>query len=261
MRKLIIASTLTTLSLFSINHASAGFDKKQWAVHLLNFTGEIPNKPAKGFKTLTYPIKVVTGTDDRKTYYSQYINFNVPTQKRYAYYVGIQPQENNEAQVIFSVFGDAKKIDAECSGSADGGAGSSCSKRVTYKKGVTYNFIADFDKEENNYNYWSGYVVDTSTNTKTRIGRWATPIAWEYLSGKSIGFIEIYTGINSCNEVIPTSAFFEGGIGELGNNVQSRGIINAAYDVGVCKGKFNFNSTNPAEKTNGRTFTIEQGVD
>lgn len=145
-------------------------------------------------------------------------------------------------------------------GNADFANGSSYSVSIPYRKGITYNFITSLDKEENGYNYWKGYVVDTRNNVKTKIGEWATPVSWQYLSGKSVGFIEIFTGLKSCNEIHPTSAYFGGAIGDIGYNQTVTGYLNEAYLVGVCKGKFNYSSSAP-DSNSGRTFKIEQGVD
>ncbi|RQU48880.1 hypothetical protein DF143_37505 [Burkholderia cenocepacia] len=254
---------LTVFALLLLSQTShADFTTTQWGVHITNFTGSVPQKPKDGFKNMTHPISVVSGPLEEKLYYAQYQNFNTPTSDNEGYYYGIQPKGGGIAQVLFSYFGKgARSIDtAHCSSGADGGNGVSCNTvRIPFALGVIYNFDIVLASETSSENLWEGYVTDTSSNVKTKVGAWTTPKTIGYLSGSSIGFIENYVGIKSCAEIPATSAYFGPGTSRIADSVIARGAINAPYKVGVCAGKVSFSSQ--THDGGGRTIIQAQGTD
>ena len=254
----VMASTLATSVL-------AAFPTKQHAVHVTNFTGSIKNSDGKGFVSLTYPITVESGTDERKFYYSQYVQFKNKTTAGEAYYNGVQPRGNGTAQFVFSLFGGkgAHVLDtAHCKQGADNYAigGVSCAIILPYAVGVTYNFTAYLKEHTDTDNVWVGEVEDTSTGKKTQIGSWSTPVSIGYLSGNSIGFIEDYVALLSCDEIPPTTALFGTPVGLQENDTREyKGSINKAYAVAQCKGKVAF--TSEKQPDGGLRVEQQQGVD
>ncbi|MCT4705683.1 hypothetical protein MUA03_07130 [Enterobacteriaceae bacterium H16N7] len=226
--------------------AGADFPRKKWAVHMTNFVGEIADKPAEGFEKVTYPITVISGPAEKHFYYSQFGYFNQGNdgRKGRAYYVGLQPQGNGRARAVFSVFGyGARKIDSSCTSEADGHEGSSCQVLFTeFKFNRAYNLVTELQDRNGSENIWVGYIYDTTTHVRTRIGSWATPADWGYISGKSIGFIEFFTGLTNCNQIPATTAWFGPGIGETGSHQEVMGSLSEAYGVGICKNSFSFSS-------------------
>lgn len=247
--------------MLALSHSSyARFHSTKWAVHVTNFTGEITDKPHQGFTTLIYPIKIISGPTRTKFYYSQYVSFT-HARDREAYYMGLQPNSSGKASVLFSVFGQGvRPIDNNCTGEADGGDGSSCIKVIRgFKFNKTYRFIATLEGHTSKENTWAGYVIDAATGVKTRIGSWATPTSWGYMSGKSIGFIEAFVGIKSCNEIPATSAWLGSGVGKTDSGIAYYGKMNRAYGTGVCNGKVPFSSR--VDERDGLTIIQSQGID
>lgn len=260
MKKRDCLTAVALMALSQISHAD--FTTTQWGVHITNFTGSVPQKPKDGFKNMVHSISVVSGPLQEKLYYAQYQNFNNPTADNEGYYYGIQPKGSGQAQVLFSYFGKgARVIDtAHCSAGADGGSGVSCNTvRIPFALGVIYDFNVVLVSETGSENLWEGYVTDTSSNVRTKIGAWTTPKTIGYLSGSSIGFIEDYVGIKSCVEVPATSAYFGPGTSRISDSIVARGTIDAPYKVGVCAGKVDFSSQ--THDGGGRTIIQAQGAD
>ncbi|MGF6189562.1 DUF3472 domain-containing protein [Serratia sp. 2723] len=217
--------------------------EKMWAVHVTNFTGSMPNANV-GYKIMKYPITVESGPNMKKFYYSQFGYFSKSGAEGGAYYTGIQPQGNNRATAVFSVFGKGvKKVSSWCTGEADGAAGATCLINVPFSFGTTYDFTATLVKQSVTGNTWEGYMTNTTNKATYKIGSWITPSSWGLLTGKSIGFIEDYSGINGCRDIKPTVAAFGAGVGTLSDGRVDIGIINKPYAVGACKDKVPYNST------------------
>lgn len=216
--------------------------EKMWAVHVTNFTGDMPNSNI-GYKTLKYPITVISGPNERRFYYSQFGYFSKSGPEGGAYYTGIQPQGNNQALAVFSVFGKGvKPVSSWCSGDADGGDGSTCLLKVPFSFGITYDFTAIMVKESVTGNIWEGYITNTTTQENYKIGSWVTPSSWGKLTGHSIGFIEDYSGIDGCKDIKSTVATFGVAVGTLPDGRIDLGSINKAYAVGACKDKVPYDS-------------------
>ncbi|MGP2888829.1 DUF3472 domain-containing protein [Serratia marcescens] len=256
-----ILSLFTALAMLPSINAMAAFPHTQWAVHVTNFTGSLPNKPSEGFKNLTFPIAIVSGPIERKFYYSQYVYFNNSSGGG-AYYTGVQPKGNGQASIIFSFFGKGARVidNVHCSGGADGGNGVSCAATVPFELGVEYHLTAELVKEGDHENVWEGSISTYGKSGRQKIGSWATPKTMGYLSGSSIGFIEDYTGIKSCADIPTTTARFGGGYytGKTASE-EVRGAITAPYGVGVCKGKVAFSSS--VDGKGNRTIVQQKGVD
>ena len=258
MKKYSILILLLTLT----SSVYAGFVNTQYAVHITNFEGYIPNKPEGGFTNLNYPIAVLSGPLEESFYYSQYVNFNSPTSDDNGFYFGIQPLDNGRARVLFSYFGSGGRITDKkhCSEGADGDNGISCTEvEIPFKLGTSYKFSIMLLKQTYSDNFWEGYVTDMSTNIKTQIGAWSTPKEIGFLSDSSIGFIEYYMGIDSCADIPATSAYFGAGNSKLDPSSISKGTIDAAYSVGVCKNLVEFSSF--ADIDEGITIVQKKGRD
>ncbi|WP_158783453.1 hypothetical protein [Pantoea sp. BAV 3049] len=232
--------TIST-SCSTITLASQG----SWAGQIINFTGSMPDN-AEGYKTLVYPIKVLSGKKEKGFYYSQYVFFTHGGTGNGAYYMGIQPWGDNQAKVIFSVFGpNVVKQDDKCTSEADMKSGSSCAAFMPFEYDVEYKFIATLASSSSSGNIWEGYAVNTASNEARRIGSWKTPAAWGLLSGKSIGFIEHFLSVENCASLPATTALFGPGVGSISSTESVTGKLNIAYSAisDPCKKKLPFKST------------------
>ncbi|MCL8000472.1 DUF3472 domain-containing protein [Brucella sp. 21LCYQ03] len=231
--------------LFMSNYAYADFPEPQYAVHITNFTRSVKDISVGGFKNLNFPIAVLSGPTEENFYYSQYTTFEHPTKDDEGFYYGIQPHSNGKARVLFSYFGKKGRVTdkAHCSAGADGGSGVSCNTvNIPFSIGTIYNFNAVLTNETEQENFWEGYVTDTITNVRTKIGSWATPKSIGYLSGLGAGFIEDYIGIGNCSDIPSTTAYFGAGTSVVTPTTTNRLDIDPAYKVGVCADHVKFTS-------------------
>ncbi|MGM3175728.1 DUF3472 domain-containing protein [Dickeya lacustris] len=246
MKRTLPAATLALLTLS--NTAMANFPDTEYAVHIVNFTGELVDKNEEkygdGFNKIIYPMNILSGPKKRKIYYSQAGFFHRSPSSEELYYTGLQPQDDGSVRALFSVFGKGvTTIDKHCTDDADGDPGSSCAVIIPdFQLNRTYQLIAELDKQLPNKNIWVGFVVDTSNNKKTKIGSWGTPIEWGKLSGNSIGFVEDFTGVDSCADIVATRVEFKPIEHYRSNGRLVDGKMNKAYGVGVCDGKVPFSS-------------------
>lgn len=76
------------------NESTAAFPKKQYGVHVTNFTATLHHKPEGGFKTLTHPITVLSGPSDTRFYYARQVWFDKPDSDHHynTFYYGIHPE-------------------------------------------------------------------------------------------------------------------------------------------------------------------------
>ncbi|SLM62541.1 hypothetical protein DAQ1742_01579 [Dickeya aquatica] len=226
----------------------ANFPDTQYAVHIVNFTGELADKNEEGkddgFNKVVYPMNILSGPKKRKIYYSQAGFFQKSASSEDLYYTGLQPQDDGSVRALFSVFGKGvKKIDKHCTSDADGDPGASCAVIIpNFQLNRTYLLIAELDKQLPDKNIWVGFVIDTSNNKKTRIGSWATPVGWGKLSGNSIGFVEDFIGVNNCADIVATRVEFKPIEHYRSDGRLVDGKMNKAYGVGVCDGKVPFSS-------------------
>ncbi|HHT2664600.1 TPA: DUF3472 domain-containing protein [Citrobacter freundii] len=258
----VIHAASAILGLFLPGYTNAAFPTEQYAVHITNFSGRIPETPAEGWQEISHAIRINAGPASESMYYAQYVSFSTATDDDEGYYYGIQPQGNGRALVLFSYFGKGgQPVDTQhCSQGADGGEGVSCDTVVIpFKYGENYIFSAKLIGETKNENIWEGSVVAASTNVRTKLGSWGTPKSIGYLSGQSIGFIEAYMGIRSCADIPATSAYFSPGKAARTDHSIVTGNIIETYPVGVCDGKVAFHAS--AEAIGGITLTQSKGRD
>ncbi|MCX8962858.1 hypothetical protein EHW66_13695 [Erwinia psidii] len=250
MRKInFITGVFSLFFIVSDGNAMSSTPQNPWAGQITNFMGSMPDN-TQGYKVLSYPIKVMSGKKEQGFYYSQYVFFKHPGDQNAAYYMGIQPWGDNQAKVIFSVFGaNVEKQDPKCTDEADHKNGSSCYAFMPFEYDVEYKFIATLVSSTSSGNIWEGYAVNTVSNDARRIGSWKTPTAWGLLSGKSIGFIEHFLSIENCSLLPATSALFGPGVGSVSTAESVTGKLTAAYSAisEPCKGKIPFSSTIQAD--------------
>ncbi|MGE9552021.1 DUF3472 domain-containing protein [Erwinia amylovora] len=233
------------ISVCTACNATSHASQEPWAGQITNFTGSMPDN-LEGYKTLVYPIKVISGKKETGFYYSQYVFFKNGRTGNGAYYMGVQPWGNNQAKVIFSVFGSGvEKQDDRCTAEADRKSGASCFAFMPFEYGVEYKFIATLVSSSSSGNIWEGYAVNTVSNEARRIGSWKTPVAWGLLSGNSIGFIEHFLSVENCASLPATTAIFGLGVGSVSTTESVTGKLNIAYSAisDPCKNKLPFKST------------------
>ena len=198
---------------------------------IVNIGYTIPNSPASGFNKITFPMKIDESPEARGFYYAmqyQFINGN-------SGYIGLQPKSKDSGTAVFSVFGSGvTPVAQNCSGSADGGEGSSCSKTISLVYGHQYNLTVKRDDE--NAKVWRGYVEDTTTGEINEIGAWQPRDGSQGIKNSQVGFVEYYPQINSCSKIPYTKAFFGSPIADSGIS----GTLKTPYTYGRCQDHVDF---------------------
>ncbi|CAK7192642.1 hypothetical protein COMNV_00847 [Commensalibacter sp. Nvir] len=193
----------------------------------------LPNVPQSGFDQISFPIKVQTSPQAAGFYYAmqyQFMNGN-------SAYIGLQPTGKDTGSAVFSAFGSGvTPIDTNCTGSADGGAGSSCSKTINLIFGHTYNVTVK--RDATNQKIWRGYVKDTVTGDTNEIGAWQPKDGSKGLLASNLGFVEYYPQINACSKIPSTQVFF----GPPTANSTVSGTLATPYTYGKCKTLVEFNT-------------------
>jgi len=212
---------------------------------IININYTIPGAPKLGFDSVSFPINI-DGAPERKGFYYamqySFINGN-------SGYIGLQPRDKSSGLAIFSVFGNGvKPIASHCTGSADGGAGSSCSKSINLIFGHKYNLTVKRDSENNKV--WRGYVEDTVTGEVNEIGAWQPKDSSEGIKNSSVGFVEYTPEINSCSKIPYTKVFFGSPIA----NSDITGSLKRPSIYGKCK---NLVESSSEESTDGWNVSLK----
>ncbi|WP_039058407.1 RICIN domain-containing protein [Enterobacter sp. Bisph1] len=212
---------------------------RPWApTGIVRIPYSLPEAPKSGFERLSFPMRIDHSPEERGYYYAmqyRFINGNLG-------YIGLQPRGKNTGLAIFSVFGNGvTPIAAHCTGSADGGAGSSCSKTIDLVFGHTYNLTVKRDEE--NAKVWRGYVEDTVTGDISEIGAWQPRDGSQGINNSEAGFVEYYPPINACSKIPDTKVFF--GAPEADSGIS--GTLRKPNVYGRCEGLVEF----ATEENNG----------
>jgi hypothetical protein len=177
-------------------HNTHPYGKAWQPTHIAHIAYSLPNKPANGFDSITFPVKIVKSKAEKGFFYSStftFVNGNLG-------YIGIQPRGKDSGMAAFSVFGSGiVRKASHCSGNADGGAGSSCSTMFDLKIGRTYNLIVKRDAKDSKL--WRGYVEDTVTKKMYEIGSWEPRVGSKGIDSWERSFVEYYGYINSCVKI------------------------------------------------------------
>ena len=221
------------------------FDKPWGPTGIVSVQYTIPEAPKSGFDRILFPMNIEKSPEERGFYYAmqyRFINGNLG-------YIGLQPRGKDSGLAIFSVFGSGvKPIAPHCTGSADGGEGSSCSKTINLVFGHKYNLTVKRDDENNKV--WRGYVEDTVTGEINEIGAWQPRDGSEGIKNFEGGFVEYYPQINSCSKIPYTKAFF----GSPVANSDISGTLRKPYIYGKCKEFVEFSTE---ENTGGWDISLK----
>jgi len=90
------------------------------------------------------------------------------------------------------------------------GEGWSCRKKYNWVEGHTYCLRVEtrgIDEQDNEW--WGAWVVDTSTEQETLIGKIKVPVSWQGLEDYSVVWVEYYGQVNGCNSIPYAEARFE----------------------------------------------------
>lgn len=218
---------------------------KAWGpTGIISVPYSLPDVPPSGFDRLSFPIKIVDSPEKAGFFYAmqyRFINGNLG-------YIGLQPRGVNTGLAIFSVFGSGvKAVDANCTGSADGGEGSSCSKTVNLILGHKYNLTV---KRDDNGLVWRGYVEDITTRVMTEIGAWQPRGGSEGLNNSEVGYVEYFPQINACSEIPSTDVFF----GDPVADSATTGTLQKPFSYGKCKELIGFSVS---ENAGGWDITLK----
>lgn len=192
-----------------------------------------PEAPKSGFNRITFPLNIEKSPEARGYYYAmqyRFINGN-------SGYIGLQPRDKDSGLAIFSVFGSGvKPIAPHCTGSADGGEGSSCSKEINLVFGHKYNLTVK--RDAHNHKVWRGYVEDTVTGEVNEIGAWQPKDGSQGVKDSEGGFVEYFPQINSCLKLPYTKSYFGAPIADS----EVKGSLKKPYIYGKCKGSVEFST-------------------
>ncbi|WP_218108494.1 RICIN domain-containing protein, partial [Actinacidiphila rubida] len=199
----------------------------------VSISWSIPNTPASGLTTLTFPLTVNPATAHQDgIYFAQQFSF----QKNVAGYTGLQPRANSGGHErlhgVFSVFGDGTTTsDPHCSAGADGGSGVSCAVEFDGVYGHQYAL----NVARTGTDTWSGSATDTVTGTSVHIGTYTVPAGSGNLQGSQGGFVEYYLGIPSCATMPRSDAVFGGPTSTDAGGLS--GTSTADYEYSDCVGQ------------------------
>ncbi|WP_406435432.1 DUF3472 domain-containing protein [Streptomyces sp. NBC_01589] len=152
-------------------------------------------------------------------------------------YVGLQPRVNS-GLAVFSVSGSGTSTThPNCRTGADGGSGTSCSVTYPYVKGRWYQLEIIKTGRDN----WTGYVVDTSTNTWTTIGSWNVSSSAGLLKPSGVGFVEYYKSVADCASIPYGQAVWGK---PFASPEPGTGTNTSAYTYGPCKANAGYSLSN-----------------
>lgn len=153
-----------------------------------------PGRPGDGWEFATTKFFIAANSTRRNGHYaaSQYHYTGHDVQ-----YFGIQPHDVNDkrgtnAHVVYSVFGKGSTIGDpdRCIGTADGGAGVSCSLNIDLDFGRWYTIeSAVVDKKADGTRRWNGTLVDDA-GKRTYIASFVTDATYQGLNGIVANWLE-----------------------------------------------------------------------
>jgi len=90
------------------------------------------------------------------------------------------------------------------------GEGWSCRIKYNWVEGHTYGLrvkAVGIDEQENEW--WGAWIIDTSSNQETYIGKIKVPGSWQWLDNSSAVWVEYYGQVNDCASTPYAKARFE----------------------------------------------------
>ena len=99
---------------------------------------------------------------------------------------------------------------ASCEEFTGEGEGWSCRIKYNWVEGRTYGLrvkALGVDAQENEW--WGAWIIDTSTNQETYIGKIKVPASWQWLDNSSAVWVEYYGQVNDCASTPYAKARFE----------------------------------------------------
>lgn len=197
----------------------------------------ISGAPTEGLEKLAFPVKVISQPNDAGYYWAQQYYFK----SGQVGCIGLQPRVGS-GLAVFSVFGSGTSAThPNCRTGAEGGSGTSCSVTYPYVKGRWYQLEIIRTGTDN----WTGYVVDTSTNTWTTIGSWNVSSSAGLLKPSGVGFVEYYKSVADCASI----PYGQAAWGKpFVSPEPGTGTNTSAYTYGPCKANASY-SLNSGEVT------------
>jgi hypothetical protein len=107
---------------------------------------------------------------------------------------------------------------ASCEEFTGEGEGWSCRIPYNWVEGRTYClriWVLGVDAQENEW--WGAWIIDTSTNQETYIGKIKVPGSWQWLDDSSVVWVEYYGQVNDCASTSYAKASFEQPTADDGN--------------------------------------------
>jgi len=86
----------------------------------------------------------------------------------------------------------------------------SCRKKYSWVEGHTYCLrIEAYGVDEQENEWWGAWIIDTSTEQETLIGKIKVPNSWQGLEDYSVVWVEYYGQVNGCISIPYAKARFE----------------------------------------------------
>ena len=133
-------------------------------------------------------------------------------------YMGLQTNGCMQGQwvgkmAIFSIW-DAMAAEpgpgASCEEFIGEGEGWSCRKKYNWVEGHTYCLrIEAYGVDEQENEWWGAWIIDTSMEQETLIGKIKVPGSWQWLDNSSVVWVEYYGQVNDCDSIAYAKARFE----------------------------------------------------
>jgi hypothetical protein len=107
---------------------------------------------------------------------------------------------------------------ASCEEFTGEGEGWSCRIKYSWVEGRIYDLrvgALGVDAQENEW--WGAWIIDTSSNQETYIGKIKVPGSWQWLDNSSAVWVEYYGQVNDCDSTPYAKASFEQPIADNGS--------------------------------------------
>jgi len=109
---------------------------------------------------------------------------------------------------------------ASCECFTGEGVGWSCRIPYEWVEGRTYRlriWALGVDEQENEW--WGAWIIDTSFNQETYIGKIKVPSSWQWLDDYSVVWVEYYGQVNDCDSIPYAKVRFEQPVADNGSFV------------------------------------------
>ncbi|CEJ80670.1 hypothetical protein VHEMI00841 [[Torrubiella] hemipterigena] len=180
----------------------------------LHFDWYIPDAPAQGIRSITFPMYQADAPRISGYYFAQQFQIvdSNPNNGGLGY-TGLQPGEdidgNSTIYAVFSNFGAGVTTShPQCRGGADGARdGVSCALRFSGSYAPTYNILV----ENIGGTTWRGTITDTTSGIQRVIGEYTMPPTSGLIQNYNIGFVEYYPWngkVANCPAQPKTSVWF-----------------------------------------------------